>query len=128
MNQKELKEILVDNGYEDVILFENPDFASAFIGVTTDEIAVYNYRKMIEHLVNVSEMTEEEAEEYINYNTIRALPYYKKSPVVVMDLCEDFEIYINNKKIWKKKNLHLKKQKNSFTKFTKRRWGMNLKK
>ena len=86
MNQEEIRNILEANGCEDVVLFENPDYASAFVGVTTDDIAVYDYEKMVEHLVETDGMNEEEAADFISYNTIRSLPYQKGSPIVLMGL------------------------------------------
>lgn len=90
MNKEELKEFLVERGYEEVIVFENPDYADACIGVSSDDRAVYSYDKMIQHLMVTDDMTMEEAIEFIDYNTIRALPYMgDKGPVVVYDFGED---------------------------------------
>ena len=36
---------LVDNGHEDVVVFENPDFDGCIIGVITDNQAVYSLAK-----------------------------------------------------------------------------------
>ena len=86
MTQEELKENLVANGYEDVVVFENPDYASAFIGVSEDNRAIYSYEDMVIHLMETDGMTEEEAAEFIDYNTIRALPYIENSPIVMYKL------------------------------------------
>ena len=80
------RDILVEMGYEDVTVFENPDFDSAIIGVSSDGQVVYSYSKMVEHLVKQDKMSYEEAEEFIAYNTIRALPYFKNAPIVMYDL------------------------------------------
>lgn len=38
-------------GYEDLVVFENPDFDDCIIGVTTDEShVVYSYYRMVEWL------------------------------------------------------------------------------
>ena len=85
-NYKELKETLVEMNREDVILFENPDYASAFIGLSHDDRAVYSYEKMIQHLKDVEGWTEEDAIEWIDYNTLRALPYAgSEGPIIVYD-------------------------------------------
>ena len=42
--------------------------------------------RMIECLVKEDHMTPEEAMEFIDYNTVRALPYVEDSPIVVYDL------------------------------------------
>ena len=61
-----------------------PDFEEALIGTTTDGAAVYDYYKMLEILMTRDKMTEEEAADYISYNTIRALPYAgEMKPIVI---------------------------------------------
>ena len=76
--KKEKYEFLED----DAIIM--PDFDDALIGVTTDGNAVYEYYKMLNILMTRDEMTEEEAADYISYNTLRALPYAgEKKPVVI---------------------------------------------
>lgn len=79
----QLKEDLINNGYDEVMIFENPGFVEAFIGVSIDNRAVYDYEKMISCLMEEDEMTEEEAIEFIDYNTIRSLPYYDNAPIIV---------------------------------------------
>ena len=67
---------------EELVVFSNPSFEGALIGVTHDNRAVYEYSRMVESLMKEN-MTEQEAIEWIEYNTIRSLPYTKKSPIVV---------------------------------------------
>lgn len=82
MKQEEIKQFIEDMGYESVLLFESPSYDTAFVGITEDGRAVYEYEKMVKHLVETDNMTDEEAEEFIQYNTIRSLPYYENSPIV----------------------------------------------
>lgn len=42
---------LIDNGHEDVVVFENPDFDGCIIGVTTDNQAVYSLAQMVDWYV-----------------------------------------------------------------------------
>ena len=78
------RERLCDAGYEEVIILENPDYDNALIGVTEDERAVYAYNKMIMHLVEVDSMSTDDAIEFIDYNTMRVLPYIgAKSPIII---------------------------------------------
>ena len=77
------RDLLNELGYEDVVVFENPDYDSAIIGVSEGRRAVYDFDKMVKHLVNNDGMTEEEAIEFIEYNTIRALPYFANSPIIM---------------------------------------------
>lgn len=76
-------ELLADWGYEDVLIFENPGYDEALIGVSEDNRAVYDYDLMVECLVNNDGFSYEEAIEFIEYNTIRALSYYKDAPIVM---------------------------------------------
>ena len=55
------KDILMDQGFENFIIFENPDYDSAIIGITENNQVVYDYEKMIEHLMQEDDMDYEEA-------------------------------------------------------------------
>ena len=80
-------ERLVDAGYEDVIVFENESYDDALIGVSYDGRAIYSFDKMVEWLCKKDGIDEEEAIEWIEYNTIRAIPYAgEKAPIVMYDL------------------------------------------
>ncbi|MBP5457550.1 MAG: hypothetical protein J6Y37_13750 [Paludibacteraceae bacterium] len=79
MTQDELKETLCYMGYDDSILFESPSYTEAVIGISSTGQVCYSYEKMVDCLVNEDCITDEEAAEFIDYNTIRALPYYKPS-------------------------------------------------
>ena len=82
--EDDVREAIEDCGYEDVIIFSNPSYASAFIGISEDNRAVYDYDKMIEFLVEEDNMTMIDAIEFISYNTIRALPYYGGDTPIIM--------------------------------------------
>ena len=77
------EERILNAGYEDVVIFGGGEYDAALIGVSEDGRAVYSYEAMVECLTRDG-MTEEEAVEWIDYNTIRALPYAgDKGPVIV---------------------------------------------
>lgn len=78
------KEILVDMGYEHSIIFTNPDYDDAIIGISHDDRVIYDYDKMIAHLMEHEDMTDEEAADYISYNTIRSIPYTGEYAPIVM--------------------------------------------
>ena len=84
MTLEELKETLVDEGFEDSVVLENPEYLSAVIGRTEDGRVIYSYEKMIESLMNTDGMDREEAMEFIDFNTVRALPYMGEKPPVIM--------------------------------------------
>lgn len=60
--------LLLEAGYEGTIFFTNPSYEDAFLGVSSDDRAIYDYEKMVESLVNHEDMTEDEAREFIDYN------------------------------------------------------------
>lgn len=73
-----------ENGYEDVVIFDNPSYNNAFIGITSDFRAVYDYDKMVDCLLEEYPMwDEQEAMDFIDYNTIRAAEYIKDGPIVI---------------------------------------------
>jgi hypothetical protein len=87
MEKLTAREKLLDLGYEDIIIFENESYDDALIGVSHDERAIYSFEKMIEWLVEKDGITQEEAIEWIEYNTIRAIPYAgSKAPIVMYDI------------------------------------------
>ena len=79
-----LKRWLCDNGYDDTVVLDSPEFASAVTGISEDGRLIYSYDLMAEGLAMYDGMTIEEAEEFIDYNTIRALPYMgEKAPIIM---------------------------------------------
>ena len=87
--ENDIKELIADYEYEDVIIFSNPDYASAFIGVSEDNSAVYDYDKMVKYLMDKDDMTDIEAIEFVEYNTIRSLPYFENAPIIIHNLASD---------------------------------------
>ena len=74
-------------GYEGVVIFDNYSYDNALIGVSEDGRAVYDFDKMVEWLQANEGFTAEDAIEWIEYNTIRALPYAgEKAPIVIYPL------------------------------------------
>ena len=73
-NLNELKEIITERGLTSIVL-EKPDYVTAIIGITDEGNIVYNYDDMVDFLMENDKMSEEEAMDFISYNTIRAIPY-----------------------------------------------------
>lgn len=87
----ELKEFLCDFGYEDTIVLENEDYLPAVIGTDSDGRLIYSYDKMAEFLMERDKMSYEEACEWIDYNTIRALPYMgPMHPIIIREFSSMF--------------------------------------
>lgn len=83
------KEKILSAGFEDVIVFDRCGYDDALIGVTEDGRAVYDYRKMVAWLIEQDGMTEEEAEEWIAYNTIGSLPSAGSRGPIIMYPIDD---------------------------------------
>lgn len=88
---------LLENGYEGVKYLTDFSYDGALIGVTDDHRAVYDYDLMIHWLMEKENWTAEEAAEWIDYNTIRALPYMGEDAPIIMNRLEDVDISIVSK-------------------------------
>ncbi len=84
---EEIKQSLVDEGFEDAVVLESPDYAIAVIGRSEDGRLIYSYEKMVEFLMVTDGMSREDAIEFIDYNTIRALPYMgERAPIIMYEI------------------------------------------
>jgi hypothetical protein len=82
MNQQ-IRDALCDMGYEEAVVFDGPDFDEAIVGVTDEGQVVYDYDMMV-HCLRIKEgWSEIDAIEFIEYNTIRALPYVENAPIIM---------------------------------------------
>lgn len=72
----------------DTMSFRDPDYFTAFIGVTHDGHSVYNYNKMIEYRRKKESITEEDARKYIDYTVIGAY-IGNMTPYIAYDIEED---------------------------------------
>lgn len=77
-------EKLLDAGYEDIKYLVNESYDDALVGVSDDGRAIYDFDKMVDWLVDKYNWTDEEAVEWIEYNTIRALPYFGAGAPIIM--------------------------------------------
>ena len=78
------EEVLLDNGYDDVIIFKNPSYDTALVGVSENNRAIYSYDKMIDYLMNYEDMTEDEACDFICYN--QSFYYGENYPIIMYDI------------------------------------------
>ena len=84
LTMKELKDILCERGYEDAVVLESPDYLGAIVGVSDDGRVIYDYEKMVQCLMETNGMDYEEATEFIDYNTLGALPCMgEKRPIIL---------------------------------------------
>lgn len=58
------------------VVLDNESYDNSIIGVTFEGGAIYSYERMVEEYMKDNDCTEEEAVEWIEYNTMRAIPYF----------------------------------------------------
>lgn len=78
------------------LILDNPNFDNSIIGISNDNRLIYSYQDMINEFANDNECSEEEAQEFIDYNTIRAIPYFPKAPIIIMEdreTLKNYELY-----------------------------------
>ena len=81
------EEKILNAGFEDVIIFSNPSYHTALVGVTINNEAVYDYEKMIDYLVKYDDMDYEEAADFICYNS--SYSYGDGYPIIMYPLEDD---------------------------------------
>ena len=81
---KEIRENLP----EDSIVIDNPSFDNSIIGVSSNGgRVIYSYAKMVEEYMKDNNARDIEAIDWIEYNTIRALPYLGEyAPIICEEL------------------------------------------
>lgn len=83
----------------DILYFSNPSYDGCIVGYSHDNRAIYNYNLMVEYLMKEDGMSYDDAVDFIDYNTIRSLPYlssskthtYPNGPIVMYD-GDEYEI------------------------------------
>lgn len=83
-----VRDLINEMGFEDAVVFENPNYDSAIIGYDmVENRVVYDFNLMVQHLMDTDGMEYDEAVEFIEYNTIRATPYAgAMAPIIVYNL------------------------------------------
>ena len=62
-------------------------YDDAIVGISADDRVVYAFTKMVEALSKAENMTTEQAQEYIEHNILRAIPYLgQKAPIIIYSL------------------------------------------
>ena len=90
MNDK-IREALCDMGHEEAVIFDGPDYDEAIVGVTDEGQVVYDFDRMVQILVERDGLDPLEAIDFIDYNSIRALPYVENPPIVMHRLYREEE-------------------------------------
>ena len=79
MNNIKLKEmvgdyVLDEEELDKIVVLEGDEFADGAIGITDDNRLVYSYDRLVESLAK-EYGSEESARDWLDYNTIRSIPY-----------------------------------------------------
>ena len=88
---KDLREALAQNACTDqAVILDNPSFDKSIIGVSDGRL-VYCYESMIQELVQDDGCEYVDAIDFIDYNTIRAIPYMGEFAPIIMykDIFDD---------------------------------------
>lgn len=84
---EDLKEYLTQQCFTDTVVLESPAYISAVVGISTDGRLIYSRDLMVKHLREQDGMTEQEANEFIDFNTVGALPNMgEKAPIIMEEL------------------------------------------
>lgn len=89
MVDEELRKALHTYGEEneqELKIFDEPAYDKSIIGFSSTGVIVYDYEKMIEEFMEDNNCTYEEAMDFVDYNTMRALPYFGEGkPIVIVE-------------------------------------------
>lgn len=86
MINNELRDYIAEE-HEEAFVFNVPSYDNAIVGLSDDGRVIYDYDLMVKELTEETALTEEEAIQYVDYNTIRALPYIEEKvrPIIIFD-------------------------------------------
>ena len=68
MINEELREEL-SHSYPEALLFDNPSYDNSIIGISHNGRIIYSFEKMIEELCKEDNIEQDEAIDFISYNT-----------------------------------------------------------
>lgn len=85
--RKELFELIEDLQLEDEekpLILDNHAYDNSIVGMTNTYRLVYSYDKMIQEFMEDENCSYEEAVEWLEYNTMRAIPYFgERAPIII---------------------------------------------
>ena len=97
MINKELRDYIAEE-HEEAVVFNVPSYDNAIVGLSDDGRVIYDYDLMVKELTDDTALTEDEAIQFIDYNTIRTLPYIEETvrPIILYNSNIIKEIKENN--------------------------------
>ena len=94
--KEKIKDYILDKEILDkIVVLEGDEYADGVIGITEDYRLVYSYEKLVESLMKTYDSEDGsikwlEAVEWLNYNTLRSIPYMESqgllAPVIIHEL------------------------------------------
>lgn len=77
------------------VILDNESYDRAIVGITEDGRLVYDYWKMVEELmIDDPDCEYHDAIEWVDYNTIRAIPYMgEHAPIIIYSKKDIIDIY-----------------------------------
>lgn len=89
MTHEELKEYLSERYGDEIVILEPEYYDEGIVGNDQDGRLIYSYEKLAEALMKHDGMSYEEAIEWIDYNTLRAIPYMGEfAPIIMFSIDE----------------------------------------
>lgn len=88
--RKALDAMIEDQGIEEeVLILDDHAYDKSIIGLTEDGRLVYDFDKMVKEFAEDEQCDELDAIEWLEYNTMRDLPYMgERAPIVIMNNVE----------------------------------------
>lgn len=82
---------------QEIKILDNSAFDKSVVGISEDGRLVYDYRQMVIEYMEDEECSEEEAIEWLDYNTLRAIPYFGENHPIIVGLDKEnlIEYYYN---------------------------------
>lgn len=95
MDNNTLKDIIEEYVYDEetldkIVVLEGDEFADGCIGITEDNRLVYSYDKLADSIARHDEVSVEDAIDFIEYNTIRSLPYIEGQGLLAPIIIHEF--------------------------------------
>lgn len=85
--RKALDAMVEDQGIEEeVLILDDHAYDKSVVGITEDGRLIYDFNKMVEEFMEDEQCDEIEAIEWLEYNTLRALPYMgERAPIIITE-------------------------------------------
>ena len=85
--RKALDTMVEDQGIEEeVLILDNHAYDKSIIGITEDGRLIYDFEQMVQEFMEDEDCDETEAIEWLEYNTMRALPYMgERAPIIITE-------------------------------------------